>query len=51
MAADAMKAECMDKAGMETDAMKKDEAMKACDDMAMKGDAMSTDAMKPASSN
>lgn len=51
MAADAMKADCMAKAGMETDAMKKDEAMKACDDMAMKGDAIGTDAMKPASSN
>jgi pentapeptide MXKDX repeat protein len=53
MAADAMKAECMEKAGMETDAMKKEEAMKACDDMAMKGDAMkpAADAMKPATSN
>ena len=54
MAADAMKAECIEKAGMETDAMKKEEAIKACDDMgAMKSDAMkpATDAMKPATSN
>lgn len=33
MAPDPMKADCMEKAGMETDAMKKDEAMKACDAM------------------
>ena len=31
--ADAMKKDCMDKAAMETDAMKKDEAIKACDAM------------------
>jgi len=29
-------AECKEKAGMETDQMKKDEAMKACDAMGMK---------------
>ncbi len=34
MAAEKMK-DCMDKAGMETDAMKKDEATKACDAMGM----------------
>ncbi|RWQ31011.1 MAG: hypothetical protein EOS20_30715 [Mesorhizobium sp.] len=34
MAAEKMK-DCMDKAAMETDAMKKDEATKACDAMGM----------------
>jgi hypothetical protein len=51
-------ADCKEKAGMETDQMKKDEAMKACDAMTksdggmMKPDAMGSDnAMKPATSN
>ena len=49
--------DCKEKAGMETDQMKKDEAMKACDDMMksdggmMKPDAMGSDTMKPAQSN
>lgn len=63
MKPDAMKpddramAGCKEKAGMEADQMKKDAAMKACDDMAMKSDAMGAgamkpdDAMKPAQSN
>jgi pentapeptide MXKDX repeat protein len=53
---DAATADCKEKAGMESDQMKKDEAMKACDDMmksgAMGSDTMkSDDAMKPAQSN
>lgn len=54
---DAAMADCKEKAGMEADQMKKDEAMKACDAMGMKSDAMGADtmksdsAMKPAQSN
>jgi hypothetical protein len=60
MKADAMKtddgamADCKEKAGMETDQMKKDQAMQACDDAGMmkSGAAMKPDnAMKPATSN
>lgn len=63
MKTDAMQAgdkamgDCKAKAGMEADQMKKDEAMKACDAMGMKSDAMGSgamkpdDAMKPAQSN
>jgi hypothetical protein len=62
-AADAMKtdsaamADCKDKAAMETDQMKKDEAMKACDDMMksdggmMKSGDKGAGTMKPAQSN
>lgn len=54
MDADQILADCLAKAGMEADAMKKDEATKACNEAhamagdAMAGDAMATDAMKPA---
>jgi hypothetical protein len=43
---DKMMADCKEKAGMEADQMKKDEAMKACDAMGMKADAMGSDTMK-----
>ena len=45
MPADQMLAECLDKAGMAADAMKKDEATKACHDQ---HNAMGSDAMAPA---
>jgi hypothetical protein len=57
MDADQMLADCLVKAGTEMDAMKKDEATKACHDahnamgtdaMAPATDAMSGDAMAPA---
>jgi pentapeptide MXKDX repeat protein len=44
---DEMTADCKAKAGMESDSMKKDEAMKACDDMGMKDGAMKDGTMKP----
>lgn len=50
---DKMMADCKEKAGMETDSMKKEEAMKACEDMGGKdlggGMMKSDDAMKPKS--
>ena len=45
MDADMMLAECLGKAGMEADAMKKDDATKACHD---EHNAMGSDAMAPA---
>ena len=45
MDADKMLAECLEKAGMEADAMKKDYATKACHD---EHNAMGSDAMAPA---
>lgn len=51
MSPDEVLAACLEKAGMETDTMKMDEATKACHDThnmagdAMAGDAMATDAM------
>ena len=48
MTPDEVLAACLEKAGMETDAMKRDEATKACHDAhtgAMEGDAMGGDAM------
>lgn len=54
MSPDEMLAVCLEKAGMETDTMKMDEATKACHDThnmagdAMAGDAMAADAMAPA---
>ena len=48
MNADQMLAECLTKAGMEMDTMKKDEATKACHDEHNAMGAMGTDAMAPA---
>lgn len=45
MDADTMLAECLEKAGMEADAMKKDDATKTCHD---EHNAMGSDAMAPA---
>lgn len=45
MDADKMLADCLEKAGMEADAMKKDEATRACH---AEHDAMGSDAMAPA---